>query len=89
MAVDEVLVPSSNDKLQHNKSLFAALHSMLVTAAVRDRHLTCDCDFVIVIKANRTALLFFIVEDNRHSCFGNASLTLLVHQVLQAICSDL
>ena len=62
---------------------------MLVTVVVMVRHLACDSDFVIVIKANWTVLLVFIVEYDRHSCFGDASLTLLVHQLLQVIGSDL
>lgn len=111
MSVDEILVPSSNDKLQHIKSclqlstacwsLSAERGTMIVTlwgpkkgealdlAAVRVRHLTCDCNFVIMIKANWTVLLVFIVENNRNSCFGDASLTLLVHQLLQVVGSDL
>ena len=52
-------------------------------------HLARDCDFVIVIIANWAVLLVIVVEHYRYSCFSNASLTLLVHQLLQAICSDL
>lgn len=55
----------------------------------RGKHLTRDGEFVVMIKANWTVLLVFVVEHYRYSCFGDASLTLLVHEVLQAVGSDL
>lgn len=70
------------------------MHRSLVTAAlvIIDRcgkHLTCDGDLVVMIKSNRTVLFVFVIENYRYSCFGDASLTLLIHKVLQAIGSDL
>ena len=61
----------------------------IVVTESRGKHLTRDSDFVVMIKSNWTALLVIIVEDYRHSCFGDTSLTLLVHKVLQAVGSDL
>ena len=60
-----------------------------MTTDRRGKHLTCDGEFVVMIKANWTVLLVFVVEDYRYSCFGDASLTLLVHKVLQVVGSDL
>lgn len=34
VAIDEILVPSSNDKLQYISMLFTAVHSRVVTAAL-------------------------------------------------------
>lgn len=74
-----------------NKGLIGSC-AQVVATVVTDRygkHLTRDSDFVVMIKTNWTGLLVFVVEDYRYSCFGDASLTLLVHKVLQAVGSDL
>lgn len=42
-------------------------------------YLACNSDLVIMIEANRTAVFILIVEHNRHGCFGDASLPLLVY----------
>lgn len=63
--------------------------SLLWSAIRCGKHLTRDGEFVVVIKPNWTVRLVLVVEDYRYSCFGDASLTLLVHKVLQAVGSDL
>ena len=56
---------------------------------VLEQYLTCNCDLVMSLVANRTAFLVCVVEDNGNSGFGDACLTLFIDKLLQAAGSDL
>ena len=52
-------------------------------------HLSGDCDLIEVLILHRAICLVRVVEDDGHCSLCHPSLTLLVHQLLQAIGSNL
>ena len=52
-------------------------------------YLSGDCDLIQVLVLHWAIGLVRVVENNRHSRLCHASLPLFVHELLQAICSDL
>lgn len=69
---------TSHDVLHCSKEYWLA---QLFTKA----YLSCDCKLVKVLITHWTVLLVLVVEYNRHAGLSDSSLTLLVHQFLQAV----
>lgn len=52
-------------------------------------YLSGDCNSVVLLVSYRALILVLIVEHNGYAGFGNGSLALLVHQLLQRIHTNL
>ena len=64
-----------------------AIDEVLVPSA--NYNLTCHCDFLVLLITHRALRGIRVVEHQSDTCFGDTSLTLLVHQLLQVTDADL
>lgn len=93
-AVDKVLVASTYDHLHNtNDSITSGVTHSLKRAISHQwkrarlwsqgEYLSCYGNFIMRLKPQWTLFLVGVVEGDGHSCFGDPSQTIFVHQILE------
>lgn len=91
--IDEVFVPATNYNLTEREHLSISNQTLdqLPAFVLRlfNTNLSCHCDLVVCFKPKRTLAFVGVVKRDGYSCFGDTTLSIFVHQILEVGGSDL
>lgn len=91
--IDEVFVPATNYNLTEREDLSTSNQTRdHLPACIRrlfNINLSCHCDLVVCFEPERTLAFVGVVKRDGYSCFGDTTLSIFVHQVLEVGGSDL